>query len=48
MHITGAAFYDITADDREAGSNGVVKDDEEDDGGTAVKDEPLDFTLFDR
>ena len=49
--ITWAPFLDLTsADDQEAGPS-RVKDEEEEqeaDGGAAVKDEPLDFTVFDR
>ena len=45
--INGAPFHDLTADDREAGPSGVVKDEDEEaaDGGAAVKDE--DFVVFD-
>ena len=51
MEITGALFLDLTtADDHEAGPS-RVKDEEEEqeaDSGASVKDEPLDFTVFDR
>ena len=46
--ITGASFLDLTADDRETGAKGVVKDEEEEDDGAAVNGDPLDFTGFDR
>ena len=52
--ITGALFIDLTG---EAGPSSVVKEEDkadgatskdEADGGVTVKDEPLDFTVFDR
>ena len=46
VEMTGAPFVDLTGD---AGPSGV-KDEGEDkaDGGATVKDEPLDFGVFDR
>ena len=44
------AFFNLIADDREAGpARGVVKDEdgEADEGGAAVNDEPQDYTIFD-
>ena len=44
--IIGTPFLDLTGD---AGPSGVKDEGEEEaDGGAAVKDEPLDFSVFDR
>ena len=44
--MTGAPFLDLTGD---AGSRGVKYEGEDEaDGGATVKDEPLDFGVFDR
>ena len=46
VEITGAPFLDLTGDAGPSNVKDVGKD--EADGGATVKDEPLDFDVFDR
>ena len=46
MQITRASFYDLTAGVDEARPSSVIKERRR--TTAAVKDEPLDFTVFDR